>query len=47
MIIKIPTLECKKCKHRWTPRKTDVRLCPHCKTAYWDKERNVSKNTKT
>jgi len=32
-------LECKRCGHRWIPKKEDVRQCPKCKTAYWDKER--------
>jgi hypothetical protein len=39
MIIKLPTLECQKCRHKWTPRKTDVRLCPKCHTPLWDKPR--------
>ena len=30
-------LECIKCGHTWIPRKTEVRLCPNCKTAYWDR----------
>jgi Zn finger protein HypA/HybF involved in hydrogenase expression len=30
-------LTCLKCGHTWIPRKTDVRLCPRCKTAYWDR----------
>jgi Zn finger protein HypA/HybF involved in hydrogenase expression len=29
-------LECMRCGFRWTPRKTDVRQCPRCKSAYWD-----------
>lgn len=38
MKIKIPTLHCKRCGHNWTPRKDDVRQCPKCKSASWDKE---------
>ena len=34
-------LECKKCGKKWIPRKKDVRQCPKCKTAYWDKKRKV------
>lgn len=37
MIIKIQKLECLRCSHKWTPRKNDIRLCPKCKSAYWDK----------
>ena len=35
-------LTCLRCKHIWIPRKTDVRLCPKCKTAYF----NVPKKDK-
>lgn len=35
-IVKLPQAKCEKCNHKWTPRKSDVRLCPKCKTAYWD-----------
>lgn len=36
MKIKIKKIECNKCKHKWSPRKEDVRQCPKCKTAYWE-----------
>jgi len=29
-------LECKRCEHTWYPRKEEVRICPKCKSAYWD-----------
>ena len=29
-------LKCKRCGHEWTPRQTDVRICPKCKSALWD-----------
>lgn len=29
-------LKCGQCGHRWNPRQEEVRICPHCKTAYWD-----------
>jgi len=33
-------LECKRCGWKWSPRKKDdVRLCPKCKSAYWDTEK--------
>jgi len=38
MKIKITQLECKKCKHKWVPKKEEVRQCPKCKSAWWDKE---------
>jgi predicted Zn-ribbon and HTH transcriptional regulator len=39
MQIKLKKLKCSKCEYEWHPRKTDVRQCPKCKTAYWDKEK--------
>jgi len=38
MNVKIKELECKRCGHRWAPRVNDVRICPKCKSAYWDKD---------
>jgi predicted Zn-ribbon and HTH transcriptional regulator len=35
---KLQKLKCGKCGYEWTPRKEDVRQCPKCKTAYWDKK---------
>ena len=32
-------LECKRCNHRWMPRKKEIRICPSCKSPYWDRER--------
>ena len=39
MIIEIPKVKCKRCNYEWTPRKADIRLCPKCKSAYWDQDR--------
>jgi len=36
MKIKLPKIKCAKCGWEWVPRKTDVRMCPKCKTAYFD-----------
>ena len=44
MIIKITKLECKRCRHSWIPKKEEVRQCPKCKSAYWDKEKEGFKN---
>ena len=35
----IARLKCKRCNHEWTPRKEDVRICPNCRSPYWDIER--------
>ncbi len=40
MKIRIRELKCKRCGHKWTPRTDDVRQCPRCKSAYWDKEKS-------
>ena len=29
-------VECKRCGHKWIPRKSEVMLCPKCKTPYWN-----------
>lgn len=34
--LRIQTLTCLRCAHRWVPRQTDVRICPKCKSARWD-----------
>ena len=31
-------LKCKRCGHEWNPRKEEIRQCPNCKSAWWDKE---------
>ena len=32
-------IECKRCGHRWIPRKVEIRICPKCKSPYWDKDK--------
>ena len=46
MKIKIRKLFCKRCGHRWVPRKKEVRICPYCKSPYWDRERKVKDASK-
>ena len=41
--IKLTTLDCLRCGHNWVPKKTEVRLCPKCKSPYWDKPRKITK----
>ena len=33
----ITRLNCKRCGHKWNPRKTEVRICPKCKSPYFDR----------
>ena len=40
VIIKVKGFECERCGHQWAPReKGKPRVCPKCKSPYWDKER--------
>ena len=40
----LPTLKCLRCGHKWYPRSKDKpKVCPHCKSPYWDKPRRGSK----
>lgn len=43
---KINILTCLRCEHTWVPRITDVRLCPSCKSPYWDKLKQTKKGNK-
>jgi uncharacterized protein len=35
-LIDIPELHCYRCGYTWTPRAQVVRICPRCKSHYWD-----------
>lgn len=37
MKIKIVKLKCKRCEHRWYPTQREIRICPKCKSVYWNK----------
>lgn len=39
--IKVAALKCERCGKEWIPRTDDVRQCPKCKSAFWDKPKNV------
>lgn len=34
--VDIPELHCYRCGNTWTPRSRVVRICPRCKSKYWD-----------
>lgn len=34
-----PKVECLRCGHAWRPRQAEVRICPRCKSAWWDQPR--------
>ena len=40
--ITIKGFQCDRCGHQWVPREEDYpRVCPKCKSPYWDKPRKV------
>jgi Zn finger protein HypA/HybF involved in hydrogenase expression len=45
--LRIPTLTCLRCGHRWVPRQTDVRICPKCKSARWDVPRRTNQGLRS
>jgi len=46
MAKKVPLMgyRCERCEHEWLPRNDDApRVCPKCKSPYWDKPRKNNK----
>ena len=39
METKITKVTCKRCGHVWVARKEIIRVCPKCKSPYWDTEK--------
>lgn len=37
--VELLTLHCYRCGASWTPRRPVVRMCPRCKSPYWDEPR--------
>jgi hypothetical protein len=38
--IKVMGYRCERCTHEWVPKaETPPRVCPKCKSPYWDKPR--------
>ena len=35
----ITAISCNKCEHIWLPKSYQPRICPKCKSPYWDRER--------
>jgi len=44
MKVEIKKLTCLRCNHSWIPRVVDVRICPKCKSPYWDQKREIKEN---
>ncbi len=35
----LPKAKCERCGHGWTPRQREIKVCPKCKSPYWDRKR--------
>lgn len=44
--IKLKGFRCERCGHVWRPNDDDIRprICPRCKSPYWDVPRKVIKS---
>jgi uncharacterized OB-fold protein len=47
MRIKLPTLRCRRCGHRWIPSQAIIRMCPKCKSEGWETKRTTRQGTRT
>jgi len=39
-------LRCRRCGHQWRPHQPVIRICPKCKSKYWQTERTNMAGTK-
>jgi len=39
-------VHCKRCGHTWFPRKEEIRMCPKCKSPWFDQEKPDRKEGK-
>ncbi|MDD4875865.1 MAG: hypothetical protein PHQ86_01855 [Dehalococcoidales bacterium] len=37
----VKELNCKRCGHKWIPRQVEIRICPKCKSPYWDRVKST------
>jgi predicted Zn-ribbon and HTH transcriptional regulator len=46
--IKLWGFRCERCEHEWVPRNVEdePRVCPKCKSPYWNKPRKEAKDSK-
>ena len=42
-MLTIPTITCKRCGKTWVPRIADPKVCPKCKSAWFQTERKQPK----
>lgn len=41
--LKLQFRRCLRCKHKWVPRKLEIKFCPACKSMYWNTLRQKQK----
>lgn len=37
IVVQVKMCLCLRCDHKWRPRGKEVRICPRCKSPYWDR----------
>lgn len=43
--IEVTKLNCQRCGHTWIPKKEEIRICPKCKSPYWDRAKGSSRES--
>ncbi len=38
-MVRIATVVCKRCGHKWVPRKPKVMTCAKCRSPYWNTDK--------
>ena len=41
--MKLKQLKCKRCEYEWIARTEDPKVCPNCKSPYWNTPRKAVK----
>ena len=41
MKLKMQRIKCLRCGHDWLPRQLEIRMCPKCKSPYFDVPKKV------
>jgi predicted Zn-ribbon and HTH transcriptional regulator len=46
--IQLSGYQCERCEHKWVPREEgeEPRVCPKCKSPYWNKPRKTEQKTR-
>lgn len=44
--IKVKGFQCERCGHIWIPRKNIIKVCPKCKSPYFNVPRKIKKKKK-